>query len=505
MRSLRVRLSLLSLAVLAIVLGVSVFLAYEVISFAGRQAIDAGLREEQRRFERLITAFVQEDLAQPGQIAQPATTLLERAVARYFDVSAPAPAQLLSVTVGAESLTSDGPAELRAVLDGSQLPEPPSGTDGQIESVATSGGPVRALWAPIFIGQQQAGSLRLLASLQPVAQAAAESVVPMTLVAVISLLLGGALLVVVLFRTLAPLRSLAVTAREIELRDLSRRVPERGRSDEIGILAREFNRMIARLEVAVAEQRAFMGAVSHELRTPITIARGHIETLERSGTDDPEAVAEVAAIVGEELQRVGRLVEDLMALARSTTEDFVVRQPLQLPVFFDDLRLRLTGLHLENVELTPPPALMVYADRDRLAQAMLNLIVNAVVHNPPGTAVKVGAGWQGAHLLLWVRDDGRGIDPELKERIFEPWVSSGGDGGRKSSGLGLMVVNAVVTAHGGSIDVETSVAGTVVMLRLPLDGTRLSGAGASLGNGRNEADEDTAIGLPVMPGADADR
>jgi len=277
---------------------------------------------------------------------------------------------------------------------------------------------------------------------------------------------GGALVALALYRGLTPLQELAGTARTLDARDLSTRVREPERLDEVGVLAREFNSMLERLEREAESRRGFLAAASHELRTPITIARGHIEILERQAGRDPGAALETARVVREELQRIGRLVDDLLAVARSEGEDFVVPRSIDLGRFFEDLRLRLTGLGVDGVELRPAPSGDLLADPNRLAQALLNLVINASVHTPAGTRIEVGARRTPSGLAFFVRDDGPGMPTDLQARAFEPFVTGRSDG-HDSSGLGLAVVAAIVAAHGGSVDLESGPAGTTITLDFP--------------------------------------
>jgi len=250
--------------------------------------------------------------------------------------------------------------------------------------------------------------------------------------------------------------------------------------------------MLERLQQAARHRQEFLAAVSHELRTPITIARGHIETLTPAAREGPEAVSEAAAVVHRELLRMGRLVEDLMALARSEAEDFVRLRETGLRDLFEELKLRLTGLGMEDVAVHEPPPTTVTADADRLAQALLNLVVNARMHNPPGTRVEVGSLHEDDHVCLFVRDDGRGFDPSIVERAFEPFTRGRETG---SQGLGLAVVRAVVLAHRGRVDLDTGAHGTTVTIAIPT-GPRPSEPGLPRSAGGNGAGDPPPVLVP---------
>ncbi|MCA9565206.1 MAG: HAMP domain-containing histidine kinase, partial [Myxococcales bacterium] len=247
----------------------------------------------------------------------------------------------------------------------------------------------------------------------------------------IGIVLAGLLLGLTMRRALRPLRTLANAARDAELDDLGGRVELEHRGDEIGELAREFNRMLDRLEQSVEDHRQFMASVSHELRTPVTIARGHLELLTDAATSgSPSEVTETAGLVADELKRMQRLVADLMALGRASDDDFVLPEPVSLRDFLDELQLRVVGLGTRGVRFEPVDDKMILIDRDRLAQAMLNLIVNAELHAVGHTTIVVGqtsstAPWIG----LFVRDDGAGVNRSVRDSLFEPFVKAGSSEG----------------------------------------------------------------------------
>jgi signal transduction histidine kinase len=460
MRSLRIRLPLMAAAILAVSLGMSTLLAYEILLRAGHREIQIVLERERDRFELSIRELITEtpvDLSLSERLAE--------AGARYLALN---PSNETYVSViripGRPTLASaSGPAMLRPLLESGEIPVSEPGTTQSIDS---DQGELRSLVAPIVVAGQTAGLYQVVAPLDPISDATDQSLLRMLLVAAISLVIGALLLALALYRALRPLSLLAGTARSTEFEDLGRRVPQPAREDEVGLLAREFNAMLTRLERAAMNQREFLAAVSHELRTPITIARGHVETLERLSGNAP-AVGETAGVLREELERMGRLVEDLMTLARSQTPTFVIRRPMSVPRFFNDLRLRLSGLGTEAIELHAPPDVWVDGDDNRLGQALLNLIVNARVHTPSGTAITVGARSEGDWVAFFVSDNGTGIDADIRDRVFEPFVrGETGSSGYQSTGLGMAVVQAIVDAHDGTVDVRSDATGTEVTIRL---------------------------------------
>lgn len=228
-------------------------------------------------------------------------------------------------------------------------------------------------------------------------------------------------------------------------------------------------------------RRDFVANVSHELRTPVAAIQGFAETL-REGVirEDPEAAEHFADVIHREAERMARLVQDLLDLARlESPEPDLRRERLDLresaAQAAERLRSRLTeaGLRLE-LRLAGQPV-MVDADRHRLDQVWTNLLENARQHTPAGgtvtVTVSVEAGDGPARAVGEVRDTGRGIPREALPRIFERFyrVDPGRSRSAGGTGLGLAIVKHIVEAHGGSVEAESELgAGTAIRFRLPL-------------------------------------
>jgi two-component system, OmpR family, sensor kinase len=475
MSSLRVQVPLMAVGLLALTIAVLVVLASLLMQSARAAEVDRGLEAHHARFHAAVGGIAR-GLADAAGEAQVSEAHVREAVTRYLG-SNRAPGAVLVVHVGPDRFIGETDAPLLADLRArGELPEP--ATSNGSETLTTELGPARALSRPLLLQGQQIGVLRALAPLDPTGSLA-DSIGALLAAAAVALLVGAALLALLLYRRLTPLARVSAASRRLDLDDLHARVPEPAhgpdRAGEAGVLARQLNMLLERLERETTGRREFLGAASHELRTPITIARGHIEVLSRQARHDPEATAVTARIVGEELQRLGRLVDDLLAVARSESEDFVVPRPVDIPGFFDDLRLRLNGLSLERVEIEQPPDGTVHADPNRLAQALLNLVLNASVHTPPETRIEVGARRTRDGVAFFVRDDGPGIDPGLRERVLQPFVK--GSSEHDSSGLGLAVVSAIAEAHGARMAVDTGPAGTTVTIELADEAAHTEEAG----------------------------
>lgn len=267
-------------------------------------------------------------------------------------------------------------------------------------------------------------------------------------------------------RLLAPLRALRETAQEITVTDLSRRIPESGH-DDITALTRTFNAMLARLEAAFAGQRTFLDDAGHELKTPLTVLRGHMELVD---VDDKAEVEATRELLLEEIDRMSRLVGDLTVLAKTERPDFLLRDAVDVGVFTSTVLEKCRGLGERRWVLDERADVVAWLDEQRLTQAVLELAGNAVKHTGEGDEIGVGSRRLSDSVALWVRDTGRGVPDEDKAVIFERFGRSVVPEGDEGFGLGLSIVAAIATAHGGSVAVEDAhPRGARFVLTLPLE------------------------------------
>lgn len=247
-----------------------------------------------------------------------------------------------------------------------------------------------------------------------------------------------------------------------------------GDEGEIARLARAFNELLDRLESAHGTQQRFLADASHELRTPLTVLRGEIEVALRR--DRPaEEYREVLESSREEIERLTRLTENLLALARSDAgEGLVTREAVDLSVVCDRVRDTLAAPAVEKrIDLQIDAAEPVWTSGDAVAleRVCLNLAENAIRYSPPGESVALGAHAEGSDAVLVVSDTGPGIGAEHLPHLFERFYRVDKARAREhgGAGLGLAIVEALVKAHGGSVQVTSTVGqGTVFTVRLPL-------------------------------------
>jgi two-component system OmpR family sensor kinase len=333
---------------------------------------------------------------------------------------------------------------------------------------AADGTPWRVLLTPLPQGR----TFALATSLQDVQSTAARLRGTIVTVDLAVLVLGALAALVAVRGSLRPLSRIEETAEAIAGGDLTRRVPEEGGPrTEVGRLARALNGMLAQIEEAFAARtesehrmRRFLADASHELRTPLTSIRGFAELYRQGAAREPEELERLMRRIEDEASRMGDLVEDLLLLARLDK-----RRPLRQDLV-DVVVLAADAVH--DARAAAPDhvvrlsvatgtgdgeaGILVRGDEARLRQVVMNLVVNAVRHTPPGTHVEVRARTTGGDAVLEVVDDGPGLPPG------------------KGSGLGLTIVEELVRAHGGRLEVDTAPgAGATFRVLLPPAGPEL--------------------------------
>ena len=297
-----------------------------------------------------------------------------------------------------------------------------------------------------------------------------RSVVEESAAALALAILGGYLL---LRRLLRVIGQVTTTAQDIAAGDLSRRLNFQGPDDELGRLARTVDGMLDRLEAAFGAQRQLLSDVSHQLRTPLTVIRGHLDVLNRSRTKDPAEVSETVALVIDELDQLALLVERLLLLGKALEQDFITDAPLAVRNLLVDVLDAARFLGPRDWQLGAVPDAVVVGDRAKLRGALLNLVDNAVRATEPGQRVRLEAQQRpDGGLVLQVNDNGRGMASEDREEVLGRFVRTRAADYR-GSGLGLPIARAVAEAHGGRLEL-TSTLGLGCSVRIVLPAWRVT-------------------------------
>jgi two-component system, OmpR family, sensor kinase len=314
------------------------------------------------------------------------------------------------------------------------------------------------------------GTGELLASVAHAQRGVARAFILAGLLALASALLAS---YVIGSRLSRPLRRIAAVAARVDAGDLHPRIHQQGPAgDEVKVLADAFDHMLDRLTDAFAGQRAFVADASHELRTPLTVIRGQLEVLASEREPSGEEVRRVESLVRAEIDRMSRLVDDLLLLAKTEQVEFLQVEQIDLPVYIADLWDGMSLLASRRFELGAVPHGTLSADPDRLAQALRNLIGNAIDHTAAQHGVvrmRVRA-LPGGRIRFLVEDDGPGIPLDQRERVFHRFhrTDVARDRASGGTGLGLAIVRAIAVAHGGSVTAGASPeAGARFELELP--------------------------------------
>jgi two-component system OmpR family sensor kinase len=299
-------------------------------------------------------------------------------------------------------------------------------------------------------------------------------------------LLGGLTIFVIVRRSVRPLERVAATARKVATLPLDRgevdlavRVPVKDTDSrtEIGSVGAAINQMLGHVSGALTARQAsetrvrqFVADASHELRTPLAAIRGYAELARRS-EHEPGAVTHALRRVESESARMTTLVDDLLLLARLDSGRPLAREEVDLTMLVVDRvsDARVAGAdHKWQLDLPDEPV-TVTGDSARLHQVLANLLANARNHTPPGTVVVTGVRRQPGGVEMTVTDNGPGIPAELQPEIFGRFVR--GDSSRSraagSTGLGLAIVAAVISAHGGTVTVDSWPGHTCARVWLP--------------------------------------
>jgi len=282
----------------------------------------------------------------------------------------------------------------------------------------------------------------------------------------ISTLVSSALLRPVLNAGLRPLEDLSDRMEQIETETLGRkRLPLAPQPCELQRIAATFNDLLDRLAVSWERQRAFVNAVSHELRTPITLVAGYAARLQRRGMNLSAAEREQLHLIEEEAARMGRMVTDLLDIARSDAGQFILRRQ-RFDVGSACLRVvdRLRPVAAGRLRLAPESAEREHAehavgDPERLEQCLLNLVDNALKYSPPTGLVQLA--WEGCGdaVRVHVLDQGPGVPEEDRDRLLERFQRGRSTGDVPGSGIGLAVVDTLMQAMGGQLEIGDATGG----------------------------------------------
>lgn len=274
-------------------------------------------------------------------------------------------------------------------------------------------------------------------------------------------------------RALKPFDEITRTAEKITYENLNTQIYTKRKEEEIQRLVQAFNGMVKRLDESFRQMRKFNADAAHELRTPLAILQGETEVALRS-PDLPEEIRLVLASNLEELDRLARIVNDLLMLSEAESGiQALIKEPVDLKELLEDLvdqmRLLASDRNL-RIEIQSAPALWIDADKLWIRRAIVNLLHNAIKYSRSGGRIEISASLENSSVKLGIRDYGIGILPQDLPHIFDRFYRADPARSRDSGGvgLGLALVKWIIEAHNGSIRVESVVKqGSVFEVFLP--------------------------------------
>jgi two-component system, OmpR family, sensor kinase len=446
-------------ALMAVATVVSVLLVREVLLAGLDDRIDAALVQESRELDRLAERGIDPETGEPFG------TRVRNVLEVFLERNVPARNEAFLTFVGGQPYErSRNVLPYRLDEDEALVERWSSITETDAGAVETPGGTVRYLARPI-IADGDVKAVFVAAVFQDLeAEEIEPAVRAAALVGVAALLIGSLLAFLLARRIIKPVQAVEATARSISESDLSRRIDVSG-DDEIAHLAKTFNDLLERLERAFGAQRAFVDDAGHELRTPITIIRGQLELL----SEDPQQRRRAIELVTGELDRMGRMVNDLLLLAKAQQPEFLELDLVDVGSLTREVAEKgaMLGDRRWRVDVVAEGGLV--GDRQRLAQALIELMKNAVDHTEAEDEIVLGSRIDDGRARFWVRDSGPGIPPEMRERIFDRF-SRVGSRQSDGAGLGLAIVRTIAEGHGGRVWVDSEVEeGTTFTIEVPVN------------------------------------
>jgi two-component system, OmpR family, sensor kinase len=434
---------------LAVALAIASLLIFEAATLYQQDAAEEKLREEVFDFEAAIAGRA------PGQS-------VDEAVSAYLVHWPPDDREALVVRLAGRRAEAAGPVgtEPRIVEALTRT------SDRRYLSLETRAGDARVFAVPLVVDGRRVGVAAALHLTEEDRADLLRALAILLAIAVVALLVASLIAWFSVGRILRPLKEIVSAADAISREeDLSRKIPESERRDEIGVLGATFNRMLARLDAAFRRERRFISEASHELRTPITICRGHLEVL--GPNPEPAQLREAIDVVIDELGRLGRIVEEMTTLARVDDPAFLRSREIALDDFMEEVGVKAEALLDGRLTVeTPVPGSVVRGDPHRLTQALLNLLNNAVAHGRGDARVELRVAREPAAWRFEVADEGGGLPANQEESVFRPFHR--GKATPAGRGLGLAIVRGVAEAHGGSAGVDNRPGeGATFWIRVP--------------------------------------
>lgn len=458
----RIRLTLWYTFLLGAILVAFSTLLYLVLAFSLHDQVDRNLKDRAQQVGAQIES--QAVVMETGKVVLPPLNVFS------------SPSTFVQVIRADGSLvTATGNLEGRRFPPSPEMNEANQQGQAVFKTVIIDNTPIRVYSAPILIGPPNrvvvVGAVQVGQSLK---------VIETTLRLVLIFLTGGTLATLLIaalvgaflsWTALRPIEKITQTANQIVgAQDLKQRLPAPKANDEIGRLITTINNMLERLDNFFQAQVRLSADVSHELRTPLTAIRGNVDLLRRGAANDPAELEEALEVIDGELDRMSRIVADLLLLSQADAGISLRMGPVELDtVILDVYRQAQVVTNGVNIQLGHEDQAIVKGDADRLKQLLINLVTNAIKHTPSGGNITISLYRDPDWVRVIVTDTGRGIAPTALPHIFERFYQADDAPKHKGTGLGLSIAQWIAKAHGGKITVTSELGkGSTFILWLPL-------------------------------------
>lgn len=328
-----------------------------------------------------------------------------------------------------------------------------------------SGSTVRYVAIPV---KSNSDSGAMVAAILLDSRTAAIQTMLFELVLIMLFALAAAILVgwIVAGRILKPIRDLGSMTKRARDGTATERLSGFNSNSEIGGIAQDFNSMLDRTAEAFASQKRFIDDAGHELKTPLTIIRGHLDLVRTN----PRELAKSMPIIEDEVLRMTRIVKDLQTLTKFSEKSFIQTESVKPGDIVDEVFVKAGALADRNWIITSQDLPTIKLDRQRIAQALIQLTDNAIKHTKESDSIEIGCRLRGEECEFFVGDSGPGVPISFRDKVFDRfvrgnWTPEDSEG----SGLGLAIVSAIAQGHGGQVFIETSkLGGAEVGLRVKL-------------------------------------
>ncbi len=454
----RIRLTLWYTFLLGAILIIFSTLLYLVLQFSLHAQTDRNLEDRAQQIVTGVEAQTFVDI-ETGKIVIPEANIFS-SPATFVQIVAPD---------GDIITTSSNMGRHHISMDDEMLQQNLNGQP-TFKTIAKENALLRIYSRPIYVGPHILAVIQVGQSLTIVENTMRQVLVFLTGGTVVALILAALLGAFLAWQALRPIEKINQTAnRIVSGQDLKQRLPCPPTNDEIARLTETINNMLQRLDNFFQAQIRLSADVSHELRTPLTAIRGNVDLLRRGGGATSEELDETLTDIEAELNRMSRLVADLLLLSQADAGLSLRQETVELDTILLDVyrQARILAAGNINIQLGHEDQAIVQGDAERLRQALINLVINAIKHTPPNGTVTISLQREPEWIHVSVEDTGRGIASKDLPHIFDRFyrAENNGQGG---SGLGLSIAQWIAQAHGGQITVDSELnKGSVFTLWLP--------------------------------------